>query len=132
MENFLQAERLFSAVRQGKLEEVSLIGQKAGLVNMRDVLSGNTPLHFASANGDCAMIELLAQLGGDVNSCDNDSSSSPLGVASIAGRLDAVRILLKLGARLAPEEDDIMDEVIELGDLEIAKLLRESLVRHHE
>ena len=122
-------EELFRAVRTGSTAKAQDLLCQPGVANVRDVISGLSLLHQAAINGDCAMIELLIRNGADVNANDNDTSSSPLGTAATAGRLSAVRLLLEHGAMLAASETDIIDESADAGDVEIADLLRGSMIR---
>ena len=119
-------EALLNSIRSGNisLEETAI--KELGTANVRDVFSGTTPLHEAAVNGNCEMIRLLVSKGANVNSTDNDSSSSPLGAAAIAGHLEACQLLQSLGAKLGAAESDIVGELIELGELQIAKLLSEA------
>lgn len=116
-------DALLDSVRKGNLELAEAAIRQLGTANVRDVFSGMSALHEAASNGDCKMIQLLASNGADVNTTNNDSESSPLGVAAVAGHLAACKLLLALGAKLGIHEQDIVNELKEAGEFDIANLL---------
>lgn len=103
-ENF--GEALRDAARAGEIDEVADYVSKARergdaslkeLLDSRDEQSGNTSLHFSSANGHIDVVSLLLKSGActDVR---NASGSTALHYAALTGQLKVVEALLKGGA----------------------------------
>jgi hypothetical protein len=74
-------------------------------VNVKDDLSGATPLHYAAANGYVEITHLLLQNGADVN-VKNNGGSTPLHSAAIFGHVDILHLLVENGADLEAQDVD--------------------------
>ncbi len=114
---------LINAVENGHAENVKSLLSQGANANARDVLSGVTALHLASARGDGTVVADLLQGGAQVDDFANNTETSPLGVAAIAGHADIVSLLASCGASLSHAEGDLIEEVIANGDIEIAAIL---------
>lgn len=101
------------AVRAGEMDIVSDIVLKEkengnasfqAIMDSRDDLSGNTALHFSSANGHIDILNFLVQNGATVDA-KNTSGSTALHYAAMTGQLEAVETLLRGGASPIIEND---------------------------
>jgi ankyrin repeat protein len=94
---------IFKAVQEGDLETVKwLVFAKSVNVNAVDS-DGNTPLMFASANGDTDIISVLAPLS-NVNSADVYRNTALI-YAVVNSRNDVIDILLYYGADINASDD---------------------------
>lgn len=92
-------------------------------MNSRDILTGLSALHVASAKGDATVVNDLLECGAQVNDFANNVGASPLGVAALAGHTDVVALLASHRASLSNAEGNLIEEVIANGDLEVAAIL---------
>lgn len=115
------AERFRQAARSGDLDEAksildntrdeSMLNQ---LLSSADDLSGNSALHFCSANGHKDMVQLLLSKGACIDAL-NKCGSTPLHYAALTGQLDVIHALLEGGAKPVVENSlsrTAMDEAI--------------------
>ena len=74
-------------------------------VNVREVESERTPLHYAARNGDARLVELLAARGMDVDARDG-RGRTPLHYAAWEDRPEIVKVLAAAGADPMATRDD--------------------------
>jgi hypothetical protein len=74
-------------------------------VNVKDDLSGATPLDYAACHGHVEIARLLLQNGADVNA-RNKYGSSPLHWAASQGHIDILHLLVENDANLEAQDDD--------------------------
>jgi hypothetical protein len=74
-------------------------------VNVKDDVSGSTPLHWAARNGHIEIARLLLQNGADVNAKDTSWDRTPLHWAAIHGHVDILHLLVENGADLEAQDD---------------------------
>jgi hypothetical protein len=92
-------EDVREATIAGELEKVaSHLDRCPGLVHSKDDDGHKRALiHWAAANGRCAIIELLLAKGADIQVADS-IGSTPLHIAASCGEAKAVELLLQNGA----------------------------------
>lgn len=122
------------AVRAGEMAVVSefvlRIKEKGNhtlkaLLDSRDGQSGNTALHFSSANGHIDAIKFLLSNGASTD-IKNASGSTALHYAALTGQLEAVQSLLKGGASPVIENDfgrTALDDAQSARQTEVVKFL---------
>ena len=85
--------------------------------------AGNTPLQFACFLGDLEIVKLLIERGNaKVNIPTASLKQQPLYDAAKRGHLDVMLYLLSKGAEIKADED-LINQVIIIGNLEILKLI---------
>lgn len=135
-----KAEELRMAARSGDVHDVKSIvqqvkvyaGQLSKLLSATDDISGNTPLHFCSANGHVDIVLFLISQGSPTNAI-NKSGSAPLHYAALTGQIDVVRILLENGASPVVENSfscTAMDEALTGRHSDVVKYLRKFVEEH--
>ena len=91
-EEMTYGEYLLQAAREGDLDAVKECLQEEVPIGHQDPESGNTALHFASANGKCDVIALLLEAGANIN-VQNKCLNTPLHWAALCGETKAVKLL---------------------------------------
>ena len=92
-------------------------------------LSGDTPLHWAAANGRTAAAGVLVEHGADVNAADDLKRTPLLAAARTADSPDLIRLLLHAGAdvrRCDDRQENALYKVAQFGaphSAEVARLL---------
>jgi ankyrin repeat protein len=95
--NMTQKDKdLLEAVRSGNTTEIVRLLKDGANVNAKDIHSV-TPLHIASARGDCNTMELLIKNGAQVGTKD-DSNDTSLHDAAMNGKIEAAKLLIEKGA----------------------------------
>jgi len=91
--------KFLDAVRKKDGEEVEkVLGATPGMVNTRDVTSGETALHIVTQRRDVTWLAFLLAKGANPNA-RSDKGMSPLGIAVSLDWADGVETLLSRGAR---------------------------------
>ena len=99
--------QLHHCVRNGLTYSVKrLLSIRNINVNVKDV-NGDTPLHYAAANGHVEIARLLLQNGAEVNAKGNDGWT-PLHFAAFQGHVDILHLLVENGADLEAQNNDGM------------------------
>lgn len=120
---------LFTACRDGKIEEVSLLLDRAGTTEYRSP-EGWTPLIVAAFNGHSSLCLALLARGADVNACNHKGTSVLMYAKSAVirtGDLAILDILLHAGANAGHRDIlglSIYDYLAQLDEHELAALLR--------
>lgn len=96
--NFYNLRFLFEQASQSKSEDfvVELLRYHRANVNAKNE-DGETPLHWAAANGYLKITKILISAGADVNA-KNKYGQTPLHLAVSRGRLKVAEILISAGA----------------------------------
>lgn len=100
------------------------------VLSTSDEGSGNTALHFCSANGHLQLVKILLDHGAPINAA-NLAGSTPLHYAALTGERDVVQTLLTRGAAPVVENSfskTALDEALRAPHREVADLL----IRHVE
>ena len=94
-----QAQNIFEALRQGNIETVKVLVEKAPtILDSRDG-DGMTPLHHAARDGNAVLVDYLIDKGAKTE-IQTNQGKTPLHLAATFDRKDAVATLLKRGAAL--------------------------------
>lgn len=94
-----EIERLLTAARQGRLDQVKRLLAAGTSVNSRSV-TGDTALTMAVKHGRRAIVQYLVQYNKiDIDGEDHDGHT-PLWLAVAGGYVDVVSFLVEKGARL--------------------------------
>jgi ankyrin repeat protein len=101
---------LFEAINNRDTEEIKrLIRLNPNCVNEKDE-KGNTPLHFASMNGNKEIVKILIQAGGaDSINEKNIFGYTPLHISSGFNRKEIAEILLYNGADYSIKDSEGKD-----------------------
>jgi len=118
---------IVDASRAGDLTRVQSLLDAGRDPDSADILSGQTPLHYAIGSGNTLLVELLPDAGADIEHSNNNSQSTPLTSAVFSQRIDMVRILLERGANsrigVYPDGQSLIDAAREESTPEIVVLL---------
>jgi ankyrin repeat protein len=94
-----QAQSIFEALRNGDIEAVKVLVEKAPtILDSRDG-DGMTPLHHAARDGNAVLVDYLIEKGAKTD-IQNNQGKTPLHLAATFDRKDAVAALVKRGAAL--------------------------------
>ena len=121
--------KFLEAVRKKDGEEVEkALGATPGLINTKDVTTGDTPLHIVTQRRDLTWLNFLLFKGANANA-RNDKGVSPLAVAVSLGWADGAQLLLGSGAR--PNDPDGTGETpliaaVHQRNVELVRLLVKS------
>lgn len=88
---------LFHAAQTCDESILSRLLSEAMEINLREHMSGRTPLQYAASGCGASFINMMLEAGADPNSSDLDGLN-PLMMASHAGKLEVVEALLEAGA----------------------------------
>ena len=66
-EEMTYGEYLLQAAREGDEDAVKECLQEEVPIGHQDLESGNTALHYASANGKCTVVSILLAAGANIN-----------------------------------------------------------------
>lgn len=91
--------KMESAVRRGKLDEVSMLIDNGQDINAPTV-RGQTALHLAVQQGDVEMVGLLLDNGADFDLEDGQTTMTPLLYAAQHGQCEIVDLLIRFGANI--------------------------------
>src|SRR5205823_1628905 len=118
---------VFSAAGLGKLQELRRLLKRNPKRATARTASGNTPLHFAAAQGqvEAARVLLAAKADPDAQSDLRDGQVTPLSLASLRGHADMLRLLLKHGANLrrCPRGETLLHWAARARSVEVCRVL---------
>jgi ankyrin repeat protein len=117
------------AAADGNFKVTSLLLDRGGHRESRDLVYGRTSLSWAAGNGHIAVVRLLLDRGANIEAKDLASGRKPLSWAAGNGHAEVVELLLDMGAEL--ESADIHDGrtplswAAESGHTSVVKILIE-------
>ena len=117
---------LYEAAEEGKINEVKRLLADGADVNAKTDSFLETPLHFATENGQKEVAIILIDKNADFNA-KAKWDKTPLHGAAKTGRSALAKILIEAGADLNPkdfENKTPLDEAIKYDHSEVADLLR--------
>jgi hypothetical protein len=99
-------------------------------VNVKDDVSGWTPLHWAAYNGHVEITRLLLQNGAEVNARSNEVYT-PLHCAAIHGHVDILHLLVENGADLEAQANNGWRALHSATDRGHLPFIQELISRYH-
>ena len=101
-----RAGEIHDAANAGDVEKVkALLRTNPGLVNAKDDVWGNTPLHRAAGQGNKDVVELLLSKGAQVDAKGNLGRTPLFAAAGSWGNKDVVELLLSRGAEVNAKDN---------------------------
>lgn len=106
--NFINADEtpLMHAARAGNVDAVNMLLLAGAQVNARESWNGQSPLHWAAAEGHGAVVEALIEGGADIRQRTN-AGTTPLLFAVRKGDMRSVNALLAAGADVNEKRVDL-------------------------
>jgi hypothetical protein len=99
-------------------------------VNVKDDVSGDTPLHDAAYNGHIKIAHLLLQNGAEVNAKD-DGGNTPLHWAAEEDNIDVLHLLVENGADLEAQNNEGWRALHSAADQGHLPFIQELISRYH-
>jgi ankyrin repeat protein len=92
------AKAIHEAAQTGNADEVkAILSEDPAMIEARDPLYGDTPLHSAAYSGQAEMVKFLISLGAPIHARDT-IGAAPLHWAAMANRKEAAQMLINAGA----------------------------------
>ena len=116
----------FTAGFSGSVEGLrACLAISTGSINARETDQGNTPLHFAAANGSLEKVTLLVEAGADLE-IKNNIGNTPIIAACYRDNVEVVQYLLNRGAdflEVNDQDQDCLAIAANFDSLRVARIL---------